>query len=574
MKKTTFFLVCFVLISVSLLAQTPQAFKYQAVARTSSGNLIQNQLVAFRISLLQGSPSGTLAYQERHTTNTNDYGLASLDIGNGTVLAGSFSSIDWSAGSMFIKVEFDPLGGTAYQNMGTSQLLSVPYALYSEHSANSPWLIGSTGIYYNDANVGIGTNNPTIKLEVNGTTLIGIETKGIRFRNDGAFTDIESLGTDLAINYQGGNTVLNGNAGNVGIGCLFPDYKFHVRSYASGTWLSEFYNTSTSSSGNGVVIRADGGDPLWIQNNLTTLLAVKNNGNVGIGTTTPEASLHVNGLGLFKSGDGGIYLGSNGTSGSVGYAGISGSFSNITLNNGKTTFYGNVGIGTSSPNRELEINGGNAENGLRVAWGPTYPTVYGEILHGGSGGFKLNAEAGGGGWADMSFQTNGTTRMFIESVGNIGIGTTAPTQLLDVNGNARFRAIGSGAYAGPVNRTSDGTLTTATSDGRLKENVHTLQNSLDKVMQLRGVSFTWKSNPEMGKRIGFIAQEFEKVIPELVFTNAQDGYKGINYAEVSAVLVEAIKELKMENDRLKTENDNLNNRLERIEEQLNLSTQR
>ena len=323
-----------------------------------------------------------------------------------------------------------------------------------------------------------------------------------------------------------------------------------------------------------MVIRADGGDPLWIQNNLTTLLAVKNNGNVGIGTTTPEASLHVNGLGLFKSDDGGIYLGSNGTSGSVGYSGIYGGFSNITLNNGKTTFYGNVGIGTLSPNRELEINGGNAENGLRVAWGPTYPTVYGEILHGGSGGFKLNAEAGGGGWADMSFQTNGTTRMFIESIGNIGIGTTAPTQLLDVNGNARFRAIGSGAYAGPVNRTSDGTLTTATSDGRLKENVHTLQNSLDKVMQLRGVSFTWKSNPEMGTRIGFIAQEFEKTIPELVFTNEADGYKGINYAEVSAVLVEAIKELKIENDRLKTENDNLNNRLERIEEQLNLSSQR
>ncbi len=99
MKKTTFFLVCFVLIAMSLLAQAPQAFKYQAVARTSSGNLIQNQLVAFRITLLQGGPSGTLVYQERHTTNTNNYGLANLEIGNGTVLAGSFSSIDWSAGS-------------------------------------------------------------------------------------------------------------------------------------------------------------------------------------------------------------------------------------------------------------------------------------------------------------------------------------------------------------------------------------------------------------------------------------------------------------------------------------------
>jgi len=126
--------------------------------------------------------------------------------------------------------------------------------------------------------------------------------------------------------------------------------------------------------------------------------------------------------------------------------------------------------------------------------------------------------------------------------GNTGIKTTDPTQALDVNGNARIRSIGSGAYAGVVNRTADGTLTTATSDGRLKENVQTLTKSLEKVMQLHGVTFTWKKNPEYGTRIGFIAQEFEKVIPELVFTNEVDGYKGINYAEVSAVLVEAIKE--------------------------------
>jgi hypothetical protein len=68
-------------------------------------------------------------------------------------------------------------------------------------------------------------------------------------------------------------------------------------------------------------------------------------------------------------------------------------------------------------------------------------------------------------------------------------------------------------------------------------------------MQLRGVSFTWINHPEYGQRIGFIAQELEKVIPELVFTNETDGFKGINYAEVTAVLTEAIKELKAENDR-------------------------
>jgi hypothetical protein len=126
--------------------------------------------------------------------------------------------------------------------------------------------------------------------------------------------------------------------------------------------------------------------------------------------------------------------------------------------------------------------------------------------------------------------------------GNTAIGSDAPTQMLDVNGNARIRSIGSGAYAGAVNRTSDGTLTVATSDIRTKENINTLTNCLSSVLNLRGISFYWKSEPQMGRRIGFVAQEVEQVLPELVFTNPSDGLKGVNYPEISAVLVEAIKE--------------------------------
>jgi hypothetical protein len=133
----------------------------------------------------------------------------------------------------------------------------------------------------------------------------------------------------------------------------------------------------------------------------------------------------------------------------------------------------------------------------------------------------------------------------------VGINTSAPTQNLDVNGNARIRSIGSGAYAGVVNRMADGTLTTATSDARLKTNMQPLQNSLGKIMQLQGVSFLWKDDLQMGQRIGFVAQDFEKVLPELSFTNPADGYMGIHYAELTAVLAEAIKELKAENDTLK-----------------------
>ena len=142
MKKFTLILAM-LFIAASLSAQTPQAFKYQAIARNSSGGLIQNQLVAFRISILQGSPTGTILYQERHTYTTNNFGLANLNIGTGTVLFGTFNTINWALGQMYLKVELDPAGGTTYLNMGTSQLLSAPYALYSEKTGQT--YTGGTG---------------------------------------------------------------------------------------------------------------------------------------------------------------------------------------------------------------------------------------------------------------------------------------------------------------------------------------------------------------------------------------------------------------------------------------------
>jgi hypothetical protein len=156
------------------------------------------------------------------------------------------------------------------------------------------------------------------------------------------------------------------------------------------------------------------------------------------------------------------------------------------------------------------------------------------LLHRGNDRFEFRVRPDDG--------TSSSTAMIINAASNVGIGTTVPTEKLDVSGNARIRSIASGSYSGPVNRTSDGTLTTATSDIRLKADIQSLGNSLEKVQQLRGVSFTWADNPEFGTRIGMIAQEVEPVLPELVFTNETDGYMGVNYAEMSAVLVEAVKQ--------------------------------
>ena len=88
--------------------------------------------------------------------------------------------------------------------------------------------------------------------------------------------------------------------------------------------------------------------------------------------------------------------------------------------------------------------------------------------------------------------------------------------------------------------TTNGTLTTSGSDLRLKENISTLHNSLDRLLKLRGVSFSWIEDPRAGTQLGMIAQEVREVVPEIVFKRGE--YYGIDYSEMSGLFVEAIKE--------------------------------
>lgn len=133
---TLLILALFVEIAV-LSAQIPQSFRYQAVARDNSGNVMENQSVSFNISILSGSVSGTAVYIETHSgLSTNAFGLVELEIGKGTPVTGTFSAINWGSNSYFVKIEMDPTGGTTYQELSTSQLLSVPYALYARQAAN------------------------------------------------------------------------------------------------------------------------------------------------------------------------------------------------------------------------------------------------------------------------------------------------------------------------------------------------------------------------------------------------------------------------------------------------------
>ena len=263
--KTLLFTVTTLIITLMLNAQPPQAFKYQAVVRNNSGELLQNQAVGVRISIHDISAGGTIIYQETFTEITNDFGLINLDIGTGVPTIGIFTGIDWSANSKFIETEIDPAGGTSYVSIGTSELLAVPYALYSDRSKDAPWEMSGSDIYFENGNVGIGTANPIYKLDVSNPSAgefveIGVgaddsggalaaysstfpapfdhfanrisllssafAASGLDLRADGSSSDIRFYSGGLATSNERMRIT---STGNVGIGISYPSTKCHIR---------------------------------------------------------------------------------------------------------------------------------------------------------------------------------------------------------------------------------------------------------------------------------------------------------------------------------------------------------
>ena len=132
--KQLYFLLA-LLVTTLVFAQTPQGFNYQATVRDNSGELVVNQNVYFKFNVIQGSQTRVPVYIETHYASTDDLGQVGLVIGEGTATTGVFSEIDWSLGNYFLGIELD--NGSGYVAMGTTQMLSVPYALYAESSGNA-----------------------------------------------------------------------------------------------------------------------------------------------------------------------------------------------------------------------------------------------------------------------------------------------------------------------------------------------------------------------------------------------------------------------------------------------------
>ena len=146
MKRLTLYVLLTLLCSAGVYAQSPEQMSYQAILRDAADALIVSQGIGMQVSVLQGSSSGTAVYVETHSGTTNANGLVSLEIGGGTPTTGTFSGIDWSGGPYFLKTETDPtaLSGTSYTITGTTELLSVPYALHATTLAEKELPTGGT----------------------------------------------------------------------------------------------------------------------------------------------------------------------------------------------------------------------------------------------------------------------------------------------------------------------------------------------------------------------------------------------------------------------------------------------
>lgn len=140
------FTLSFLLLGVTVLAQTPEGINYQAVIRKTDGSLVANTTIAIRIQLKQNSATGTVVYSERQSVITSQYGLVNFVIGQGTVLSGTFSTINWSTGNYWVSLGVDFANGTNYLDYGSQRLMSAPYALYAKTAGVqlNQWRYGAT----------------------------------------------------------------------------------------------------------------------------------------------------------------------------------------------------------------------------------------------------------------------------------------------------------------------------------------------------------------------------------------------------------------------------------------------
>ncbi|PJJ64437.1 beta strand repeat-containing protein [Chryseobacterium geocarposphaerae] len=209
--KKILFLLGIVLGFHIAFAQVPEKMSYQAIIRNATGQVLPNQSIAIKASILQGSPAGAAVYSERLTGNTNTNGLITLEIGSGTVLTGTFNTINWSTGSYYLKTETDLAGGTNYTIIGTSQLLSVPYAMFAKSAgavSGGSFVIPYVNTFNNAGNLFSITNDGD-----------GTSIEGVNNTTTSNIAAIRGIVSNIAPGgFSSGIRGINNGTGGLGVG--------------------------------------------------------------------------------------------------------------------------------------------------------------------------------------------------------------------------------------------------------------------------------------------------------------------------------------------------------------------
>ncbi|MFA6058718.1 MAG: tail fiber domain-containing protein [Taibaiella sp.] len=531
------------LVSFRSLGQSPGLFNYQAALRNPAGEILASQSVGLKLSILESSPTGTSMYSEVHNAITTAQGLVNVQIGTGTNVIGDFAAINWASGEYYLKVEMQD--GVSFVNLGSSRLVSVPYALYSNKSLyadtavkatyadTAAYLSGFNGFtgWFLDGNSGIDSTN-----------FIGtVDSMDLVFRTNNKKNMVLRMDGSLYI----GDTALipadpyNGLPDNVGFdldqqtGFYFNKYKAAVRAgvladssvccglipYAGSfpTSTSPAYLREDSmgygSVAMGIANKAKGPGSIALgAHNKTSVWGF----DVAIGIGCEVKS----GYGAIAMGRQAIAAGELGPSISIGYRTKSfGGYSTAMGNSTETNGWSSFAIG-----ERTKANGlGSVSMGYY-----TIANARASLSIGRYNDTLVDAENSTGGTAGPVFIA--TSPAFI-----IGNGSSNSTRsnafMIRYNGDAHLAGI-----------------LTQSSDRRLKKDIEPLSLSLDKVQALKGVTYHWngKNNHDSTRlQYGLIAQEVEKIFPDLVTTES-NGYKSVNYIGLVPVLIEAVKELKQQ----------------------------
>jgi hypothetical protein len=475
---------------------------------------------------------------------------------------------------------------TALAGIGQS---SSGLNFFTGSSLSTPKMVITSG-----GSIGIGTTSPSNKLSVFNTLGLpssSVLSEAILLIQDSGSNRRLGIGSStsgqwLQSSYPGvegiaSNLLLNPSGGSVGIGTTSPTQKLSINGNAqvdeifigvTSSFLSGTTNAQIGWSGgfsgltNGSLIlqsRSNVATPIIFATETTEKMRITSGGNVLIGTTTDAGNrLEVTGTGNNWAGS---FTGSTTTGQSYGAivrGGTNSSDVAFSVNNAanSTTYFrvrgdGNVGIGTTSPVQKLHVEGSTAVG----TTGTEDILILGRALGGGvsfqqAASFKLGRYQNAGGnfesytrldfalrdnSAASNYNTN-TTVMTLTNAGNVGIGTTSPSYTLHVNGSVA----GTSAYNN-------------LSDKRYKKDILPIENALDKILALNGVTFNWDKeatdmNLDDNNHIGLLAQDVEEILPQAVTTGMDENEtKSVAYTDIVPVLIEAIKELKAEIEILK-----------------------